>query len=90
MRHFIFTYSENTRKAHCERTVTLHRLVRNKPILVGRATEIFMGKEQIVMQLCERYKALPKAAFERHEVSHMPKHTFWSLKRDGIAIFTEV
>lgn len=89
MKHFIFTYSEDRRKAHCEYTVCLYQIKHNQPVLVGRETETFVGKDQLVLSIAEKHKVLPRKCFERHAVSQSPKHTLWSLKQDGIATFTE-
>lgn len=65
MKHFIYTYSEATRRGTTEKLVRIYRIIRGVPKLVAQATDTFVSEYQLVMQTMEANKLLPKKAFER-------------------------
>ena len=91
MKHFIYTYSEKTpRNGYTVKTVSIWRIVRNEPRHVITCSDIFVDKDQLVMDGLEKAKCLPRACFERSEVHNGRIHMTWNLKALGIATVTQI
>lgn len=70
MKSFIYTYSEGRAPRNGSgivKTVCIYRIVRNEPRFVCKESDTFVSQFQLVMQALERAKALPRAAFKRHQ-----------------------
>lgn len=92
MRRFIFTWHEGKPPrdgSGIKKTARVWRIVRNEPVFIGEDTQSFVSKDQHVLSLLEKHKALPRAAFARGP-SGGYAHMLWSLKDRGIASITQV
>ena len=91
MKHFIYTYSENTRGMYVKKTVNIYRIVKNIPVFVITLTDSFVSEFQLVMQALEKTKELPKRAYERSKINGSSKYcAAYLLKDAGIATITKV
>lgn len=86
-KHFIWTDSEHTpRGGHTVRTVTVYRVIKNKPVFVGKSSGIFQNPAQLVMRVIHERKALPRTALlDANGHQHYP-HTFPA----SVAVFTHI
>lgn len=92
MRHFLFTWHEGKPPrdgSGIVKIVRLWRIVRNTPVFIGEDRDTFVSKDQHVLMLAEKLKALPRAAFAKGPHGGYA-HALWSLKDQGIASFTEI
>jgi hypothetical protein len=81
MKHFLFRVDRQS-KAHAYGTVTLWRIVRNVPVLLGKREFNYEDNHQAAFLTAEKLKALPKRCFEQspHNSCHIhmysPEYTF--------------
>ncbi len=76
MLHFIYTYSEKTRRGHCYKTVRIYEVKQNTPLFVGEMTDAFVDEFQLVMQAMDAFKLLPARAFEKNANTGGYKHYY--------------
>lgn len=92
MKHFIYTYSEGKAPrdgSGIVKTVRIYRVKRNKPEFVAEGSDTFVSEFQLVMQVAEKAKLLPKKAFSRNKANGCLIYgSSWSLDQAGIACFT--
>lgn len=86
MKHYAYTdeYVSRDRAGNVTRRTTLYSVKRNIIKQIGTAEYTYMDAFQAVLDLAERHKLMPKAAFERHSSGGYKYHA-WSLKEAGIA-----
>lgn len=68
MKYFIYTYSEKIpRTGACQKTVSIHRIIKNRPAFIAAMTDSYVSEFQLVLQCMEKAKVLPRAAFKRNQ-----------------------
>ena len=91
MKHFIYTYSEGKAPRDGSgiiKTVRIYQVKRNKPEFVAEGSATFVSEFQLVMQVAEKHKLLPKKAFARNAHGGLKYCSAWSAEQAGIASFT--
>lgn len=93
MKHFIYTYTEGKSPrdgSGIVKTVRIYRVKRNKPELVAEGSDTFVSEFQLVMQVAENNKLLPKKTFTRNQYGGNMYGNNWALEQAGIASFTRI
>ena len=70
MKYIAYLYSEGRSPGDVsgvKKTVVLFQIKKNKLHRIGEYSDKFVDEFQLVMEGLEKFKALPKKAFERHE-----------------------
>lgn len=86
MKRFIYTMREYTpHTGYTFYTVRVYRIVRGVPVFIGALTDSFVSEFQLVMMALEKYKALPKRAFELSQFGGHKYCQAYLLREAGIA-----
>lgn len=88
MLSFIYTYSEQQkpkRNGTTHKTVRIFRIKRNRVVFVAEGTDTYVSEFQLVMQVMEAYRLLPKKAFVRNPMGGWEYCNGWLLKEAGFA-----
>ena len=68
MKHFIYTYREETRKNEATRKrVRIYRILRGKPVLVASGEDTYVSEFQLVMMVMRASQLLPRKAFAANQ-----------------------
>jgi len=87
MLHFIYAYSEHTpRNGHTTKSVKIYQIKKNTPVFVASGSDQFVGELQLVLQIMESAKLLPRKAFVKNaNTGSNNMCTAWQLREAGIA-----
>ena len=89
MKTFLYTISIgkfNPNGSGTKKVAKVWQVVKNKPMYIGEMTDTFVDEHQLVMQILEKAKALPKKCFARSPTTNTRIYgSATSLRDDGFA-----
>ncbi len=92
MKTFIYTYMEHTpkREGAVRKSVRIYRVRGNKPTLVAAGEDTYVSEFQLVLQVMEAAKLLPRKAFAKTAFGGYEHCYPTSMLADGIAAIYKV
>lgn len=94
MKSFIYTSSTEVIRRGRSRnkvvTVNVYRVVKNRPVCIGKLSDYYTSPFQLVMSLPALHKQLPARAFLRYPNGCTVYNNPAQLETDGIAYVAEV